>query len=156
METEQIVRILHEKSQLFFRFLEISQQMCTDPIDDISHNMQERLSLQERIEALDEKLEPLFSADPAAKEAAKSQCNYSGLAPEYAKIYDAAFQLHGVLSSIQRLEPQLKDRLLRERSMLLEKLESSQRSSGAAANRYYQSVHLEAPIPLHGSDLGRA
>lgn len=156
METEQIVSILCEKRRLFLRFFEISQQMCTDSIELLEQEMQERLQLQAQIEALDAQLQLLYRTNPAAEEAAKNKCDYSRLTPENAKVYDAALQMHGVLFQIQQLEPQLHARLVKERDTLLEKLESSQKSPAAAAHRYYQSAHLESPISHRSPHFGNA
>lgn len=156
MDTDKIVHLLHEKTRLFMDFLEISKQMCTADIDLLEQEMQKRLDLQKQIEALDSQLQPLFQANPDAAEAAKNKCDVGRLTAENAKVYDAALKLHGILFQLQKIEPQLRDRLLTERSALLEKLESTQKSPAAAAHRYYQSAHMTYPVARRSPHFGDA
>lgn len=156
MSTNQMILLLQKKTELFTAFLQITEEMCSGSSELLASNMEKRLALQKQIEAVDRTLSPLLQTDPQAGAAAAMQCNYGGLDAEYAAVYDAAFQLHGILAIIQSLEPHVKLRLQQERDRLLEKIEQTQKSPAAAASRYYQSAHMQPLFSPHGSSFGKA
>lgn len=139
-ESQEILPLLQEKKNLFLLFEQESEAMCFCPVDEIDIHMCERLKLQQKIQAVDDQLVPLYASVPQAAQAAAHAVERDSLPPDLAAVYDASLAVKGVVNRILLNEPTLNERVKLERDALLQKLEESRQSSSSVAQGYYKTM----------------
>lgn len=142
---DKILDFLKEKLEIFLDVEKLTNMMFSSDIDELSNIISLRGDLLQKAVLIENEI----NKEVSGKEHIKSVLNISGdmsnLSIETRKIYEASMRVKAVLNRINNLEPEIKERLENERKIILEKLESMNKSSDHVAGNYKRSVQLGFP-----------
>lgn len=144
MENNTVIELLEEKTKAFLEYERATEDMLWAPIDNLEDDMQTRAGLIKSIDRLDKAIMEQCEGDSARLSALKCEGDRTKLSPECARIYDGAQSSLAVVVRIRELEPQVQDRMERERGELLQKISENNQSQGALASKFFDAAsHFE-------------
>lgn len=141
---------LAQKRECFVRYQELTQGLLTCEIDDILPGVEQREALREKIDAIDGALgEQIAQLEPERgallTQAINNSCDYDAIPPEMQPVFAAAQQIFSTMSLIRRMEPELLERVEREKVGLVEEIKKLNQDSGAQAARFYPATDTSLP-----------
>ena len=142
---EKLVTLLVEKRDIFLKVEELSNMMLTSPIEEILDIQADRGQLLQQAVKVQDEINKEVSIDKSVKDILNNSCDMSNLSENMARLYEASMRVKAVINRINNLEVDLRTRLEGERSDILDKLESMNKSSNSVAGNYKRSVQMGVP-----------
>ncbi|PKM74471.1 MAG: hypothetical protein CVU91_00980 [Firmicutes bacterium HGW-Firmicutes-16] len=142
---QKLTQLLREKEVLFIDVERITNDIFEAPVDIINALLETRGNALERVNQVNDKISPLIEGDEHLKSILNCSCEISGLTGETKELFEQALRIRAVANRIIKNEDCVRQRIENERDLLLEKIETMNRSSKTVAESYKRSVETALP-----------
>lgn len=154
--TEAVLGLLEEKRMLFEEYEIETRKMLNADEDGIEACMCRRIALTEEIDEVNGCIEEEQRRDADLADALHSRRQRDALPSAYLPVYDEAQAILGILQRIQRVEPDITQRMKLMRDGLAEKIRELNKGQAALTSRFAGDGYAAGAKPLGETHFGKA
>lgn len=141
----KIIELLGEQGRVFEEVEDITNRIISEQIEELPQLLALRGELLERALLIKEEIDKACTNQPGLEDMLRCACDMSSLSDEDAMVFEASIRVRATVNRICKKDAEVYSRIEREKSSILEYLETLNSSINSVAESYKRAVQTGFP-----------